>query len=584
MTRILIVDDDDLFRDFLAELARSEGYEVQEADDGDVALTMLRGAAPPPDLMVVDFNMKRMNGFELIRATRIMEQFSRLPILMVTGTTKDIKGAIEMEGVRHVPKWSATSDLVRYIRETVPPVKTAADEAVAPVPLALEQVASISSPPAPTGEAARTGDAARASVDQFERLMVMSQEIAGKRETPSAKAELTLDPDNSPQIVNLVNGLLEEAIRHRASDIHLEPQPNFLNVRFRIDGILHTKAKLPTALCDSIVARLKIMCGLNITERRLPQDGRFSLRPVGSPQVEFRLSTLPAQMGEKIVMRLLQAEKIRTRLTDVFLRPSDLEHVQSSLKASNGMILVTGPTGSGKTTTLYTMLDMLNLPTRNIITIEDPVESEVPGVTQVPVNPAIGYTFERVIRACLRQDPDVIMVGEIRDAETAEISMKAAMTGHLVLSTLHANTAPLAVYRLVTMGVKPFLIVSAIKLVIAQRLLRLLCPHCKVAAEPDPESLSQLAEAERTRLRQVYAPKGCARCEGLGYKGRRVVTEVMPFKSHAIRQLAYECANPDLILTQAKAEGMITISEGALKLAEEGLTSLSEAVSLHADD
>ncbi len=591
MGLVMIVEDNTAYRTFLVQLVTADGHEALTAADGVQALEKIKtkrnGKPIEPDLVLIDYNMDKMNGFELINRLRTTETTRKTPIVMISGTEKNLGPVLAMEGVKFVRKLSQTNEILNAIREHVapnapPPAAHSAKPSNGSA--AVETAPAV--PAAKTEAEIRAEEALQAAEKEeadlkLKELMVLSSEITPLTEAKEEEKEHS--HEDQSQMIRLVDGILVEAIRRKASDIHVQPQEDALYIRYRIDGQLQQVLTLPIAFKANIPSRLKVMSGMNVAEKRLPQDGRFSMKTESGQRVEFRVNTLPSQHGEKVVMRLLRHEKISTPLKDIFTRPRDLEAVETALKAPTGLILVTGPTGSGKTTTLYAMLDVVNKPTRNIITVEDPVENEVAGITQVPVRADIGFTFEKVLRSCLRQDPNIIMVGEIRDTETAEIAMKAAMTGHLVLSTLHTNTAPLAIYRLSTMGVKPFLIVAALKVAIAQRLIRLLCPHCKVQAPLDEELASQLAKEERKKLAKVFVkgPKGCDHCDGVGYKGRKAVLEVMTVKSHETRQLIMEAANPDKILERAKADGMVPLRDGAIDLVAQGLTSLEEAFTIY---
>ncbi|MBI5596719.1 MAG: Flp pilus assembly complex ATPase component TadA [Elusimicrobia bacterium] len=386
---------------------------------------------------------------------------------------------------------------------------------------------------------------------------------------------------NSPPVVKLVNGILIKSLAVRASDIHIEPQEKELRVRVRIDGDMHALMRLPKVVSQGISSRLKIMSNMDITERRLPLDGRFKVQVGAGNVVEFRVSTLPSAHGEKIVMRVLGGSKIKGDTAGLGFNERDLGCVEEAVRSSCGLVLVTGPTGSGKTTTLYTMLKALNTPDRNVVTAEDPIEYNLPGLTQVAVNPAAGFTFEKALRAFLRQDPDVILVGEIRDLETAEISAKAAMTGHIVLSTLHTNDAPSTLLRLGHMGVPPFLIASSLRMVIAQRLVRVLCPSCRVELKPEEADKLGLADDVLAKLGKTYRGRGCEECHGVGTRGRRPVFEVLPIESAAMKHLLLE---PDAgkISALARYEGMKTLRENALDLASQGVVSIAEALKVGA--
>ncbi len=377
--------------------------------------------------------------------------------------------------------------------------------------------------------------------------------------------------DEAP-VVKLVNMLITRASADRASDIHIEPTERDLRVRFRIDGVLHEIMRTPRSIVNAVVSRLKIMADIDIAERRRPQDGRINLR-VGGRQLDLRVSTLPTIYGEKVVMRLLDTSNALLELEDLGFSPYTLERFETSYSKPYGTILVVGPTGSGKSTTLYATLNVLNKPETNIITIEDPVEYRLPGVNQVQVNRKAGLTFAAGLRSFLRQDPDVMLVGEIRDGETASIAIESALTGHLVLSTLHTNDAPSSVSRLIEMGVEPFLVGSALDSVLAQRLARRLCEHCKEPYEPS----EQLVEQARwtTAPDTVYRANGCKVCSHTGYRGRVAVHELM-LVDEEIERLAVERVSTDRLARAAVEAGMRTLREDGMEKVSEGVTSFEE--------
>jgi general secretion pathway protein E len=385
-----------------------------------------------------------------------------------------------------------------------------------------------------------------------------------------------LDASDDAPIIRLVNSLLQQAVKERASDIHIEPFESDIRVRFRVDDVLHEPIDpLPKALQASVVSRMKIMGGLNIAEKRLPQDGRIRLKIAGR-DYDVRMSTVPVAHGERVVMRLLP------RTTDMFdlgrlgLNEIQLAGMSRLIQRPNGIVLVTGPTGSGKTTTLYAALSRINSVDKNIITIEDPVEIQLKGVGQIEVNPKIGLTFAGGLRSVLRQDPQVILVGEIRDLETAEIAVQASLTGHLVFSTLHTNDAPSAITRLVDMGVEPFLVGSSLAAVLAQRLIRVLCNECKEAVEPTPEELAEIGVRGRDgRPVRVYEPRGCARCNHTGYRGRLGIFELMMMDDE-IRHLSTQTTDAKTVKRKAVELGMHTLrADGARKVVQ-GVTSIAE--------
>ncbi|MEO1236017.1 MAG: ATPase, T2SS/T4P/T4SS family [Planctomycetota bacterium] len=385
------------------------------------------------------------------------------------------------------------------------------------------------------------------------------------------------DPNQGP-IVKLVNQIIAEAVNGRASDIHIEPFDDRVRLRYRIDGVCHERDTIPKRTQGSVIARLKIMAGVRVEEKRIPQDGRIKMR-IDGKVVDFRFSSCPAYHGESVVMRILRPDAAMLGLEKLGMRPDTLEGFQKIIHRPNGIFLVTGPTGSGKTTTLYSALNELNRPDRKIITAEDPIEYNFKGINQCQVNMQMDppLDFKLILRAMLRQAPNVILVGEIRDMEVGEVAVQAALTGHMVFSTLHTNDAPSAITRLIDMGLKPFLVASSIQAVLGQRLVRILCEHCK---EPDPEpdrKLMALCGLTRDDLEghTIYKPAGCQRCGGTGYRGRRGVYELM-FMNSEIRELAFNRAQVSQLRAAAVASGMRTLlGDGKLKVLD-GQTTLSE--------
>ncbi len=377
-------------------------------------------------------------------------------------------------------------------------------------------------------------------------------------------------------IVKYVNALITQAIQDRASDIHLEPTERDLRVRYRIDGVLHEIMRSPKTIQSGVISRLKIMADINIAERRIPQDGRLSINANGK-KIDLRVATLPTVWGEKVVMRILDNSTARLDLTDLGFSDTNMERYSRSFVKPYGMILVTGPTGSGKSTTLYATLNILNRGEVNIITVEDPVEYRLPGVNQMQVHNKAGLTFASALRSILRADPDIVLIGEIRDHETAQIAVEAALTGHLVLSTLHTNTAPSAITRLTEMGIEPFLVGSAVDCVLAQRLARVLCQKCKEQYVPTPEALltARFPWEDGQPLPTLYRPVGCPACAKTGYKGRLALHEVMPL-SETLERLTVEHAPASQITEVAKAEGMITLRADGIEKVLQGITSMDE--------
>lgn len=385
-------------------------------------------------------------------------------------------------------------------------------------------------------------------------------------------------------IVKLANNILYEAIRARASDIHIEPSEQILQVRYRVDGVLHSVLKLPAKIKNALTSRIKILSHLDISERRLPQDGRFKLKFGKGREIDFRVSTLPAIFGEKVVLRILDKANLKLDLNGIGMEEKAMQEFQEALDKPYGMILVTGPTGSGKTTTLYSALNRLNRPDINIMTAEDPVEYNFFGINQVQMREEIGLTFAAALRSFLRQDPDIIMVGEIRDFETAEIGVKAALTGHLVLSTLHTNDAPGAVTRLVNMGIEPFLLSSSLLLVIGQRLARRICPECKTEQQMSPETLSKIGfTPEQIATAKCYVGAGCSNCANTGYRGRLAIYEVLPIKDE-MKDLILQGASAHEVKREAMRLGMLTLRQSGILKVLGGLTSIDELIRVTFED
>jgi len=385
-------------------------------------------------------------------------------------------------------------------------------------------------------------------------------------------------------VVKLVNLILLEAIKKGASDIHIEPYEKNLRVRYRVDGVLHEQMKPPVKLRNSIASRVKIMASLDIAERRLPQDGRIKLKYGKGQDMEYRVSVLPTLFGEKVVMRLLDKGNLQLDMTKLGFEENQLKDFQHSIHQPYGMVLVTGPTGSGKTTTLYSALAELNQVTDNVSTAEDPVEFSLGGINQVQMHEDIGLNFAAALRSFLRQDPDVIMVGEIRDFETAEISIKAALTGHMVLSTLHTNDAPSTISRLLNMGIEPFLVASAVNAIVAQRLARRICNECKVEEKVPVQSLLDIGvSAEMASAMKVSVGKGCNSCGGTGYKGRIALYEVMVMRDE-LKDFVLNGASTSELKREAVRLGMNTLRMNAIRKIAEGVTTIEEALRVTASD
>jgi type IV pilus assembly protein PilB len=403
--------------------------------------------------------------------------------------------------------------------------------------------------------------------------------VAIEEETISSAVEAVEEASESDApIVRFVNLLVSQAIQDHASDIHIEPGEHELRVRYRIDGVLHEMQNAPKVIQNGVISRLKIMSDIDIAERRRPQDGRMSASH-GGKQVDLRVATLPTVWGEKVVMRILDNSQAATTIGQLQLQERNLAVYEASYRKPHGMILVTGPTGSGKSTTLYATLSAVARPEVNVITVEDPVEFLMPGVNQVQVNTKAGLTFASALRSILRSDPDVVLLGEIRDHETAQIAIEASLTGHLVLSTLHTNDAPSAITRLVEMGIEPFLVGSALECIVAQRLARRLCDRCKEPFRPYRDTIVPLRFGLRSDedMPTVYKPVGCSHCSGTGYRGRIGIHEVMAV-SEEIERLTVERASSTQIGREAAMEGMLTLREDGWAKVKLGLTSIEEIV------
>jgi len=420
---------------------------------------------------------------------------------------------------------------------------------------------------------------------QMEQMIQEVAKEAGETEIVAQKREeidldrLAHESEDAP-VIKIVNLILVQALKEKASDIHIEPFEKTLKLRYRVDGALVEASSPPKALQLPIASRIKILAGLDIAERRLPQDGRFRIR-VSGKEVDLRISVLPTVYGEKIVIRLLDKSALSGSIGNMGMDEATLGRFKNAIDAPHGMILVTGPTGSGKTTTLYTVLQELNNPEYNIVTVEDPIEYQLAGVNQVAVKSDIGLDFAGALRSILRQDPDIVMIGEIRDNETADIAVKAALTGHQVLSTLHTNDAAGAITRLDDMGIEPFLISTSVILSCAQRLVRRICPNCREDFRPEPEMLVKMGieDPETT----FYHGAGCDRCKRRGYLGRAPILEVLTV-SESIRRLIIKRASAAVIKSQAATEGMKTLRMVGIDKAREGVTTLEEVCRVTSED
>jgi general secretion pathway protein E len=397
------------------------------------------------------------------------------------------------------------------------------------------------------------------------------------------EVEDLLDATDEAPIIKLINSLIFQAVKDRASDIHIEPAEKDIAVRFRIDGVLRNVIRPPKRFQSSIISRVKIMAGLNIAEKRLPQDGRIRTKIAGK-DIDIRVSTLPTSFGERVVMRLLDRSAVLLDLSDIGISEENLQTLRKIISLSHGIFLVTGPTGSGKTTTLYGCLSSINSEDINIITVEDPVEYQLKGISQIQVNPKIDLTFASALRSILRQDPDAVLIGEMRDLETAEIAIQASLTGHLVFSTLHTNDSAGALTRLTDMGVEPFLVASSLVAVMAQRLVRQVCPDCKEAYEPTKEELAEIGlRREQLTDGKVYRGVGCSECQQSGYRGRDGIYELMVM-TDKIRQMVLKNVDSNTIKKQAAAEGMRSLRDDGARKVAAGITSIAEVLRVTQED
>ena len=410
------------------------------------------------------------------------------------------------------------------------------------------------------------------SLAEVMRDMEEDFEIVEEMEEDLGLAEV--QSEDAP-VVKLVNSLISDAVNKAASDIHIESFEKNLRARFRIDGVLHEMMSPPIKMKGAIISRLKIMAELDIAEKRIPQDGRIKIR-IGSKKIDLRVSTLPTIFGEKVVMRILDKSNLQIDLTKLGFQPDELKKFLKAIEAPYGMVLVTGPTGSGKTTTLYSALNRINVTSQNIMTAEDPVEYNLEGINQVNVHEEIGLTFASALKAFLRQDPNIVMVGEVRDLETASIAVKAALTGHLVLSTVHTNDAPSTINRMIDMGIEPFLVASSTNLILAQRLVRRLCSSCKEEVKMHPEGMRELGITNEDPF-TIFEARGCQKCSSTGYKGRVGLYEVMPI-SEEIREMILNRCSSNEIKIQAINEGMMSLRVDGIQKLKNGATSLEEVL------
>lgn len=430
------------------------------------------------------------------------------------------------------------------------------------------------------------------SIERYYQSEVRYEEILTEMEKDSFSRGISENMESidiektasSAPIIKFVNLMLSEAIKLKASDIHIEPYEKRFRIRFRVDGQLYEKIQPNPGISNAVASRLKVMSKLDIAERRRPQDGRLKIALKGGQEIDFRVSVLPTLFGEKIVMRLLDKSNLQLDMTSLGFTQQQLDAFQDGIHQSYGMVLITGPTGSGKTTTIYSALAELNKSNVNLSTAEDPVEYNLEGINQVQMNPEIDLNFASTLRSFLRQDPDILMVGEIRDLETAEVAFKAALTGHLVVSTLHTNDAPSTVNRLLNMGIEPFLVTSTINLIVAQRLVRKICSSCKIPTSVEPEVLIDLGIPKgEIGTFQVMKGEGCGQCNGMGFKGRMAIYEVMTI-TDKLKKLIFQKVSPIELKQEAIQSGMKTLRMSALQKLKEGTITISEVLNSSVKD
>lgn len=613
---ILIVDDDSSLRDTLSDILEEKGYEVVTAQDGPTAIEEVKKR--PFDLALIDIMMPGMNGVETLR--EIKAASSQMTALIITGQTAieglvsealeagasgvlykplDIDSIVEMISSRVEEPGLPLVDLKRY--KVAPEVLRLIPESLARrwdiMPLRIEEGSLVVAMADPNNLYAienvralsrREVKVLRAALMDirgainlhYRAVAELEKQIRDIIPTAPERGELgeriSSDLIAQAPVVRAVNLLVSQAVKDRASDIHIEPQQDHLRVRYRIDGILHETLSLPLSVHGPLISRVKVLADMNIAERRRPQDGHFAVS-VDGKDVDIRVATADTSWGEMTVLRVLDKSMSAMTLSELGFLPDSLETYSRLIRSPFGMILASGPTGSGKTTTLYASINQLDSKERNIITIEDPVEYRFANINQMQVNPQANITFAGGLRATMRLDPDIILVGEVRDRETASIAIQAALTGHLVLSTVHANDAVGALFRLMDLGVEPFLITSAMVGIIAQRLVRRVCPHCRALREVSEEEQVAYEEEMGEKRTKFYYGGGCNYCALTGYYGRMGVYEILVM-SEEIRRLVLKGGSTDAIKAQAIEEGTVSMwRDGMLKI-KEGLTTPSEVL------
>jgi type IV pilus assembly protein PilB len=628
--KILVVDDEESIRDIVTQFFEQSGCRVSSAGDGQEGID--RATQSPFDLIFLDLNMPNVTGMEALPKLREVNPNARIVIMTAFASYESKVEAREKGAYDYVLKPINLSKMKevaekalpdrrqssggpnggRIDRVTLDPAKTDRDVAKL-IPERMARAFCLIA----IQQSGRTVTIAMAdpfdivALDTLkthlnydirpvqgdrEEITKTIEEVYGERidvdnelldlvsveatedEMPEEKSatELNLEADAAP-VVKIVNLILLRAAQSRASDIHIEPGEKAVSVRLRIDGVLHDIAPPPKSMYSAVVSRIKILANMDIAEHRVPQDGRARMKFEGK-DIDLRVNTLPTVYGEKVVLRLLDKGNLLTDIKMLGLDDFNTKMFLDAIKRPFGMVYLTGPTGSGKTTTLYSALGHVKSREVNIVTVEEPVEYELEGINQVPVHTEIGMTFAAALRAILRQDPDIIMLGETRDLETAEIAVRAALTGHLVFSTLHTNDAPSSITRLIDMGIAPFLVCSALNLVVAQRLVRRICKECKIEAPPPDEVIQRFLRNSKTPLpEKLYRGAGCETCKGTGYKGRLAVHQLLSMTSE-LKRIVMRRGTEEEIWEAAAAMGCKTLMECGLWKASEGLTTLDEVM------
>ena len=545
------------------------GLELQKTQKGRLGEVLIANGIITEDQLIEALQMQL--GIEYIDLTKI-----NIPTELASVVPKNIAKQYQVVPVR-VKKdelYLAMSDPLNFY--AIEEVRKAVRKKVVPM------VAHASSVERAIQVLYGNEGAARA-IEEMKREQAAGQGNDTAVQDSSFVANQIDDSVNNAPTIRLVNSIIERAVNERASDIHLEPHETEMVVRMRVDGMMRTILTVPKDLQSSVISRIKIMSGLDISERRIPQDGRFNVR-VREKDIDLRISTLPTVYGEKIVARLLDKSGGNLNKDNIGLSGHDMETFDRMIKCRSGVLLIVGPTGSGKSTTMYAMIGELNKPEVNMVTLEDPVEYNIDGVNQVPINEKTGMTFANGLRAILRQDPDIIGVGEIRDGETAEIAMRSAITGHVVISTIHTNDAVGTIERLEDIGVEPYLVSSALRGVISQRLVRRICPRCRTAYTPDEDELADLGLEPQEGL-QFYRGTGCPECFDTGYRGRIAVFEMLVITGRVRRLIADGASRGEIEAELKKPEsGFVSLRDNAMRLVREGITTSSELLRVVSED